>query len=269
MQLTDILIVPHNNFITKITEKRRRRRAVAKLHKSLSPSCEEEHTASRSSSEKRVRFGRDSVAVYELPPVNTTEVQQEEEAPISKEQLWYNKAELNAQFLKDLEVHLQEQVRKSQHEQQTTDWDGRDSSNDATSSRGLEFHFAHNQRRKEKAEAYVRAIVDKSYAVRKECLGKSTRHASSLNRRVEGLRRRMNIKNKAAAYHHCADQIHEYCTQFTWMPRDLAIGVAAEDEAEARAVYQETQEERDEESESATRPSRTKSPRLSYAAKSA
>lgn len=213
----------YNNFLTKIADKRRRKKATSKSNHRH----DHDHTESTATSDKRVRFsGRDSVTVYDEPK----RPQHNSEPDIDTRSLWYNKKELNEQFLKDLESQLQEQIRRTQSVSSNSD---SDSSSDKTSGRGLEIHMLHNQRRREKAGAYVRHIVEKSYEIRKEALrqrklpklGSRKQHSASLRH--------------PATMHRFADEIGEYASQYTWMSRDLAIGVAAEDEAQARAVYQE------------------------------
>ena len=188
-------------FVLRLSEKRKRRMALKKSKKgsSSSLSCPDER--------RRVRFGRDSVAVYEMPAKTDT-----------KEQLWYNKSQLHTQFLQDLEASLLEQVRRVQCASVNAEY----SFHNDSETRGLELHLIHNQRRKEKAEAYVKHIVEKSYEMRKE-------------------------KRRRSAQQH-AEQIQEYCSQLTWMARDLALGVAAADEREARSIYGEVDDNSDAES---------------------
>ncbi|CAB9521634.1 expressed unknown protein [Seminavis robusta] len=156
------------------------------------------HCSTRS--EKRVRFGRSVAYSRQLDQLEAQE-------SISKQELWYNKDELHSQFFRDLEQH------------------------DGANSRGLEYEC--NQRRKLQAEAYVRAVVEKSDELRK----------SGGHLRKSVLSKKTKIRPTVA--HSLAETIHDYASQLTWMTRDLALGVASMDEAEARSIYEENEDRED------------------------
>lgn len=215
-----------NKIFTRIADKRRKRKAAFKAYFKHHQQ-EQEHTESTSTGgDRRVRFsGRDSVKVFERAP-------QQCSSEMGKKHLWYNKKELNEQFLHDLESHLVEQIRRAQANS--------DSTEDPNNGRGLELHLQQNQRRREKAEAYVKHIVEKSCDIRKE--GLRQRKLPTLGRHKTT---RVGSSRHPAALQRFADEIGEYASQYTLMSRDLALGVAVEDEAQARAIYQEEQEEAD------------------------
>lgn len=245
IQFTD-MIPCSDNLFAKIARRRKEVATSIKTHRRQRQQPkpqQQEHTDNTCASDKRVRFGRDSVAVFELP--KTSQPQHDEQPTIiDKTSLWYNKKELNEQFLKDLESQLQDQISRAQSDYQYTDYYTSDNSNGTTSSRGLEFHFAHNQRRQDRAAAYVKHIVEKSYEIRKTALRQRHLPTTKLGRHIHK-KRLIGRQGQGLA-----DEIGEYAAQYTWMTRDLALGVAAEDEAEARAIYQE--KEGDEEIASST-----------------
>jgi hypothetical protein len=145
-------------------------------------------------------------AIHYFDPTDRLCTTPEEE----KQRRWYSKEELNAMFLKDLEEHLRDQVATGSNK---------------TDGRGLEVHFAHNQRRKDQAERWFKDIVEQSYAIRKAASSYSPMKA----------RRQTNADVWAedlAAYLNA--------TQYTIMSRDWALAQAAQDEAEAKSIYQDS-----------------------------
>jgi hypothetical protein len=159
---------------------------------------------------RKVQFGCETTmmvhAVHYFDPTDPHCMTAEEEQQIR----WYSKKELHAMFLKDLEEHLRDQVAPGTNK---------------TDGRGLEIHFADHQRRKDQAERWFKAIVEQSYAIRKA--------ASSYS----------PMKAQRQAYADVwAEDLAEYLndTQYTTMSRDWALAQAAQDEAEARAIHEES-----------------------------
>jgi hypothetical protein len=198
-----------NKFFTKGANKRRIRNWKAAAKSFFSQlDCDRRVT---------VRFNkRDSI--HEVPKMTASDM--------DEPSIWYNKKELNEQFLKDLDAHLR--VRKAQAD------DNSNSFKATNSSRGLE--FVENERRREKAEAYVKHIVQKSFELRQKEKPCEVRKAGLLQ---HGRKKKRDGSKHPAALQHYAQEIGEYAQQYTWMTTEMAIGVAAMDEAEARAIYQE------------------------------
>jgi hypothetical protein len=192
MQLINIM--PRKSLQSRIKQRR-------KLEKPMHDESDRTMDTSSYGDNKRVHFGESSMV--SVHPKTTFLV--------DRQDLWYDKEELNSQFIRDLKHHLNEHVRG-----------GNSTSDKSTTGRGLEFHFAQNQRRKDQAAAYVRAIVEKSEVLRPR------RSKYSLP-----------LTKKSLQMTGCEEEIQDYASQLTWMTRDLALGMAAQDEAEARAVYEE------------------------------
>lgn len=185
--------------LSKMRKMRRKRKDIAS-------------SESTSSSMRKVHFNCDITMIAQAvhcidrtdPHCMTPEEQQQER--------YYNKKELNAMFLKDLEEHLRDQVATGTNK---------------TDGRGLEMHFAHNQRRKDQAERCFKAVVDKSHAIR-------TATSSSYSPMMKARR-----KAYADVW---AEDLAEYVhgTEYTVMSRDWALAQAAIDEAEAKAICKES-----------------------------
>jgi hypothetical protein len=142
------------------------------------------------------------------PHCMTAEEQQQER--------WYSQKELHAIFLKDLEEHLRDQVAST-------------GTSSKTDGRGLEEYLAHNNhqpKRQDQVKRCVKAIVDKSHAIRKQA-------TSSYSHPIMKAVRR---KSYADIW---AEDLSEYITAapYTIMSRDWALEQAALDEAQAKAVY--------------------------------
>ena len=199
-----------------LISKMKRRRKLQKANKDASDRSNGTET---SEIEKRVHFGESSVVSVDPPTASL----------VGPQDLWYNREELKAQFVEGLELHLREQIQQANAaDGSAPEYCSLDKSTGGTSSRGLEFHCTHNHRRKQQAESYVRAIVEYSWHMRKP-----------QKARQSFLRKKKQQQKQQSLASAWAEDIYDYASQLTWMTRDVALGVAAEDEAEARAVYEE------------------------------